>query len=299
MLSVLFEGGQPHLSLSLSLLRPLLCPLAVTNPPHSQTLNRKLSTSTSTTQPPEPPMSTLQVLRSPGVGLVLYILAHTMTLALGYTAVMPVVMYEPVEKSGFGFSPAYISYSLATVGAAQALWILLVFPPLQKRVGSRRVLLWCAILWPFFMAAYPILNEFLRAGWQTAFWIVTPIMLVLGSGVSMAFGAYNTFLPTTRTRKKKQALTRTTIITINTSSCRPTPHQRHLPPSRSPRDCKCPIINRQLGCSSRSSRPLHIHLRDRNQARVGRWAFGMVCDCTYCCIALSCSKFSAAGRDAR
>lgn len=203
MLSVLFEGGQPHLSLSLSLLRPLLCPLAVTNPPRSQTLNRKPSASTSTTQPPEPPMSTLQVLRSPGVGLVLYILAHTMTLALGYTAVMPVVMYEPVEKSGFGFSPAYISYSLATVGAAQALWILLVFPPLQKRVGSRRVLLWCAILWPFFMTAYPILNEFLRAGWQTAFWIVTPIMLVLGSGVSMAFGAYNTFSAYNKKKEEK------------------------------------------------------------------------------------------------
>ncbi|KAL9526613.1 Efflux pump [Sphaerulina musiva] len=180
-----------------------------------ETLNRKPSASTSTTQPPEPPMSTLQVLRSPGVGLVLYILAHTMTLALGYTAVMPVVMYEPVEKSGFGFSPAYISYSLATVGAAQALWILLVFPPLQKRVGSRRVLLWCAILWPFFMAAYPILNEFLRAGWHTAFWIVTPIMLVLGSGVSMAFAAVQLLINDISPRPEVLGTVNALSLTVN------------------------------------------------------------------------------------
>ena len=153
-----------------------------------QTLVRK-DKSTSEGDAPEPPMTTLEVLRSPGVGLILYILAHTMVLALGYTAVMPVVMYEPVEKSGFGFSPAMISYYLATAGASQALWILLVFPPLQKRIGSRKVTLWCAIVWPLFMVAYPILNEFLRAGWRTAFWVVTPFVLILGSGVSMAFAS--------------------------------------------------------------------------------------------------------------
>ena len=40
--------------------------------------------------PSAPPMTTWEVLRAPGVGMVLYIFGHIMLLALAYTAVSPV-----------------------------------------------------------------------------------------------------------------------------------------------------------------------------------------------------------------
>lgn len=135
----------------------------------------------------EPPMSTWDVLKSPGVPIVLYIFGHTMLLALAYTAVSPVFLFTSVEKGGFNFSPQYISYFLALAGASQAGWMLLAFPPLQRRLGTGSLLRLCAAGWPFFMAAFPLENELLRHGLNTAFWIILPIGLVIGSGVSMAF----------------------------------------------------------------------------------------------------------------
>lgn len=136
-------------------------------------------------------MSTSEVLKSPGVPFVLYLFGHTMLLALAYTAVAPVFLYTSVEKGGFGFSPKFISYFLAVAGGSQALWMLLAFPALQRTIGTGSLMRLCAFVWPLMMASYPILNEFLRHGWNKAFWIVGPIAIVIGSGVSMAFGKYH------------------------------------------------------------------------------------------------------------
>ena len=133
-------------------------------------------------------MSTYAVLTSPGVLPVLYILAHTLGLSLAYTAVSPVFMYTPVRESGFGFSDQQISYFIALAGASQAGWMLIAFPPLQRKLGTARLMRWCVVVWPVFMAAYPVLNEMLRHDLDTLFWIVAPISLVLASGVSMSFG---------------------------------------------------------------------------------------------------------------
>lgn len=136
-------------------------------------------------------MSTSEVLNSPGVPFVLYLFGHTMLLALAYTAVAPVFLFTRVEKGGFDFSPRWISYYLAVAGGSQALWMLLVFPPLQRTIGTGNLMRVCAVAWPLMMASFPILNEFLRHGWKTAFWIVGPISIVVGSGVSMAFGKHS------------------------------------------------------------------------------------------------------------
>jgi hypothetical protein len=101
--------------------------------------------------------------------------------------VLPVLCFTPVELGGFGFSPFQISILMATGGASQAIWLLLVFPPLQHRYGTGGVLRGCAIAWPFMFAIWPICNEFLRRDWAVTFWIVGSINLVLGSGVAMAF----------------------------------------------------------------------------------------------------------------
>ncbi|KAK4495258.1 hypothetical protein PRZ48_013587 [Zasmidium cellare] len=155
-----------------------------------ETLKRRENRSVNT----EPPMTTSEVLKSPGVPFVLYLFGHTMLLALAYTAMVPVFLYTSVEKGGFGFSPKWISYFLAVAGGSQALWMLLVFPPLQRKIGTGSLMRLCAIVWPLMLASYPILNEFLRHGWNKAFWIVGPIAVVLGSGMSMAFACVQLFV---------------------------------------------------------------------------------------------------------
>lgn len=166
---------------------------------------------------PEPPMSTLEVLKAPGVGIVLYIFGHTMLLALAYTAVSPVMMYTSVAKGGFGFSDQHIAVFMALAGASQALWMLIAFPPLQRNLSTGAVLRGCAIVWPFFMALYPVMNEFLRNDWTLAFYIVAPIGIVIGSGVAMAFSEAASSSP---------ALERSRLLT--SSSLCPTLHKRHL-----------------------------------------------------------------------
>lgn len=113
-----------------------------------------------------------------------------MLLALVYTAVSPVFYYTSVRHGGFGFSDQMIGIFTAIVGASQAAWTLIAFPLLQKGLGTGTVMRWCSAVWPFFMAGFPILNEFLRHEWTLAFWIASPTGLVIGSAVSMAFGTW-------------------------------------------------------------------------------------------------------------
>jgi len=80
-----------------------------------------------------------------------------------------------------------ISLVIIIAGASQALWMLLAFPPLQRRTSTGSVLRGCAIVWPIGMAVYPVLNELVRHGHRTAFWVLGPVSLVLLSGVSMSF----------------------------------------------------------------------------------------------------------------
>lgn len=132
------------------------------------------------------------LLRAPGVLAVLYLYGHCMLLGNAYTAVAPVFMFEPVELGGFGFSSFYISIFMALIGAAQAVWLLLIFPPLQHRIGTGGVLRLCAYTWTPFFLSQPLLNLLLRQHTETAtksFWLLVPPTLVVGTGVSMAFTA--------------------------------------------------------------------------------------------------------------
>ena len=75
-------------------------------------------------------------------------------------------------------------------GLSQALWLLFVFPPLQRRINTGGVLKVCAIAWPFFFTAWPLGNWLLRRHLNAVFWTVAPIVTVVGSGVAMAFGMF-------------------------------------------------------------------------------------------------------------
>lgn len=137
-------------------------------------------------------LSAWQLLKAPGVSTVIFIYGHIMTLAFAYTAIVPVFWYTPVDLGGFGFTPMQISLLMGLNGAAQAAWLLLVFPPLQKKIGSNGVIRLCAAAYPCFLLTMPVGNMLLRTGTDAAiksFWVFTPVALVFGCGVSMSFTA--------------------------------------------------------------------------------------------------------------
>ncbi|KAJ5266946.1 hypothetical protein N7478_009754 [Penicillium angulare] len=137
-------------------------------------------------------MSTLELIKAPGVGIVIYTYGHIMILAFAYTAIVPVFWSTPVHLGGYGFTPMQNSLLMGMNGAAQAAWLLLVFPPLQKRIGSNGVIRLCAAAYPAFLLSCPLGNVLLRAGTTAStnvFWIFVPISLVIGCGVSMSFTA--------------------------------------------------------------------------------------------------------------
>ncbi|KAH0842364.1 hypothetical protein FOPE_07479 [Fonsecaea pedrosoi] len=134
-------------------------------------------------------MSIPDLLRSPNVPITLYIYAHIMLLAFSYTAIVPVFFFTPVDLGGFGFSPFLISVFMGLGGLSQSLWLLIVFPWLQARWGTKSVLVLCATAYPIFFALYPVCNLFLRYHMTAVFWTIAPIALAFGSGVAMSFTA--------------------------------------------------------------------------------------------------------------
>lgn len=133
------------------------------------------------------------LLRCEGVALVLFLYGWIMVLAYTYTAIIPVFLFEPVQLGGFGFSSLQISFFMAGIGLSQAIWLLIIFPPLQHRAGTGGVLRACAYLYPVFFAVNgPILSLLLRNrqhATDVVFWILLPIVTFVDSGVSMCFTA--------------------------------------------------------------------------------------------------------------
>ena len=135
-------------------------------------------------------MSAWQLVKHPGVARVLFIYNYVMLLASTFTAVFPVYQYTPVDLGGLGFSSAIIAACTGIAGGSQAIWLLLIFPMLHRRVGTGRILWWCAFAWPIFFAIGPLYHYLLWYGKNTLFWSTGPPTLVLGSGVAMAFSKF-------------------------------------------------------------------------------------------------------------
>lgn len=122
---------------------------------------------------------------------VLFISTFIALLAFAFTAADPVFLYTPVNLGGVGFQPELIAAAIALNGVSQALWLLLVFPPLQHRIGTGGVLRVCAVAWPFFLAAHSLANALLRNNLKAAFWTLFPVATVIGSGVAMSFSTFS------------------------------------------------------------------------------------------------------------
>lgn len=135
----------------------------------------------------EPPMTTWEVIKAPGVAKVLLLYNYVALLALAYTAVLPVYWFTSVPLGGYNLSPIQISLLLGLAGLSQAAWTILIFTGAQKRWGTGGVLRFSSYIWPIAYAVVPIGNVLLKHGLDAAFWTVIPLNMVMGSGVSMAF----------------------------------------------------------------------------------------------------------------
>ncbi len=142
-------------------------------------------------------ISTLDLLKAPGVALVVFTYNHIQLLIFANTAILTVFWYTPVNLGGLGLSPLWISLFFGFVGLSQAIWILLVFPPLQHRIGALGVLRICAIFYPFYFVFAPIMNILLRFDSLFAkimFWFVSVMINGGGTGVSMSTTAIQLLL---------------------------------------------------------------------------------------------------------
>ena len=135
-------------------------------------------------------MSTWELIKYPGVGRVMFIYNYILLLAFSFTAVVPVFLHTPVNLGGTGFDPGLIAAAIALNGVSQAIWLLIPFPLLHRRIGTVGVFRLCAMAWPVLFAIYPICNTLLRHGMNVAFWCIGPVSLAVGSGVAMAFSKF-------------------------------------------------------------------------------------------------------------
>ncbi|OTA07456.1 MSF permease [Trichoderma parareesei] len=151
------------------------------------------TTATATTPPSRPHrLSTRELLKAPGVGIVIWVYTHVMFLAFAFTAILPVYLFTPVRLGGVGFSPFQNSLWMAVQGASQATWLIVAFPFLQRRIGTKGSMKACVAVYPLFFVGYVVMNLLLRIHTEpalAAFWIVCPVVAVIGPGVSMAFTA--------------------------------------------------------------------------------------------------------------
>lgn len=204
---------------------------------------------------------------------------------------VPLFWFTEIKLGGFGFSPLQISLFIGGAGISQALWVLIAFPPLQHRFGTGGVLRACSIAWPITFAFWPITNLFLRYHWDVAFWVVAPINLTVGSGVSMAFSKSSHPRPSAAFECKL----RLSILTYRfVHSCHSTSTQRHRTHPRNTRyaERNCAYIGQchpsLFTCS------LLEYFCHRGGDAVLRWPFGMACFGYHCAGVHSCDSVAAA-----
>jgi hypothetical protein len=139
------------------------------------------------TGPVEPPMSIWQLIKQPGVSFTLFLWCFVSLQGLANTAVLPVFWFTSIAKGGYGFSPLQISLILGISGISQAIWLLFIFPSMQKRYGTGGVLRYSGWIFPLGCISNPLLQFMLRKGVTAPFWFILPTTTMIGASAAMAF----------------------------------------------------------------------------------------------------------------
>ncbi|KAH7097166.1 MFS general substrate transporter [Auriculariales sp. MPI-PUGE-AT-0066] len=142
----------------------------------------------------KPTMTTWEVIMAPGVRAALATFLYAGMLGFCFTAIIPVYSFTPVDMGGLGFTPPQISGMMAALGLAQATWMVLIFPPLQKRIGTGSLLKYCAAAWPLAFLVVASQNVLLRTGHDFAFRFVLVLAAIVPSGIAMAFAGVQLLL---------------------------------------------------------------------------------------------------------
>ncbi|OAQ97264.1 hypothetical protein LLEC1_03161 [Akanthomyces lecanii] len=131
-----------------------------------------------------------ELLMSHNVAITIWVYTHFMLIAFAVTALTPVFLFTPVNIGGTGFSASQISAFMAVQGASQAFWLLVAFPILQRRYGTKGLLKLCATAYQFLFVGIILLNALLRISGKSAMawaWTLGSCIAAAGPGVSMGF----------------------------------------------------------------------------------------------------------------
>ncbi|TQW03389.1 Major facilitator superfamily transporter [Cordyceps javanica] len=135
-------------------------------------------------------LSMRELLTAPKVAITIWVYTHFMLIAFAVTALTPVFLFTPIAIGGTGFSSSQISVFMAVQGASQAFWLIVAFPILQRRCGTKDLLKMCATAYQFFFGGIVLLSILLRNGTTLAMawaWVVGGILAIIGPGVTMGF----------------------------------------------------------------------------------------------------------------
>jgi hypothetical protein len=113
-----------------------------------------------------------------------------------YTALYPLWLFTPISLGGLSMSPSRIGalmflgtarydFTLTSKAAhalhSQAVWLLFAMPPLDRKLGTRRLVAWCFYAWPLLFAS-PLLASFLVQRHNFfAMWALLVISSCIGS----------------------------------------------------------------------------------------------------------------------
>ncbi|BGP54898.1 hypothetical protein JCM8202_003408 [Rhodotorula sphaerocarpa] len=114
-----------------------------------------------------------------------YSMLALITVALD--ALLVLFCYSPVKYGGLGFKEADIGIALSISGLSSVTFQIVLFPPLQVRIGT--VPLYRALMsfWPIVYVLFPIMSWCAREKGRAEVWTVLTCFLILKSVANMAY----------------------------------------------------------------------------------------------------------------
>lgn len=105
--------------------------------------------------------------------------------------------FTPVELGGLAFRPPDIAILIAFAGLAQSIWLLVVMPPLDRAFGTRRLMRFCYLAWPWIFVMPVLANRVALTGSRAGVWAIMGGSVSIGAGIAIAFSASLILSPTT------------------------------------------------------------------------------------------------------
>ena len=103
------------------------------------------------------------IIATPGVFALLGTMMQLKVLAFSMLAITTTVLPTPVGLGGMAFSARGMAAFITAQGVVEGVWVLGVFPPLHRRVGTRGILYISTAMYMVVFSDFVAANELLRA----------------------------------------------------------------------------------------------------------------------------------------